>query len=66
MYGRSSAGSTKGIHVRLPKKVLDEIEGFRRGEADIPSRPGAVRRLVEEALSARQEEVPSNPHQQGA
>jgi metal-responsive CopG/Arc/MetJ family transcriptional regulator len=63
MYGRSSAGST-GIHVRLPKKLLHEIEGFRRSEADIPTRPEAVRRLLEQAVMALQERVASNPHPQ--
>jgi metal-responsive CopG/Arc/MetJ family transcriptional regulator len=66
MYRRSSAGITKGIHVRLRKELLCEIDGFRRSEADIPTRPEAVRRLLEQAVTARQEEVASNLHQQGA
>jgi metal-responsive CopG/Arc/MetJ family transcriptional regulator len=56
MHKRSSA-NTNGIHVRLPNRLLREIEHFRRRETDIPTRPEAVRRLVQQAVTARQEEA---------
>lgn len=65
MHKRSSTDNN-GIHVRLRNELLRAIEDFRRSEADIPTRPEAVRRLLEQAVSAREEEVGSNLHQQGA
>jgi hypothetical protein len=51
----SSAARTKAIHLRLQQPLLEEIEKFRRGEADIPTRPAAVRRLLQQAVNARHE-----------
>jgi metal-responsive CopG/Arc/MetJ family transcriptional regulator len=47
--------SSESVHVRLHTQLLRAIEDFRRSEADIPSRPEAVRRLVEQAVTARQD-----------
>jgi hypothetical protein len=50
----------ENIHVRLQNELLRAIEDFRRTEADIPSKPEAVRRLLLQAVTARQEEAASN------
>jgi hypothetical protein len=50
----------ENIHVRLRNELLRAIEDFRRSEADIPSKPEAVRRLLRQAVTARQEEAASN------
>ena len=50
----------ENIHVRLQNELLRAIEDFRRSEADIPSKPEAVRRLLLQAVTARQEEAASN------
>jgi hypothetical protein len=47
----------ENIHVRLQNELLRAIEDFRRSEADIPSKPEAVRRLLLQAVTARQEEA---------
>jgi len=39
------------IHVRLQSKQLwSAVEAFRRKEPDIPTRPEAIRRVLERAL----------------
>jgi hypothetical protein len=50
MHTRTSANTTNGIHVRLQNELLCAIESFRRSEPDIPTRPEAVRRLLQRAL----------------
>ena len=50
----------ENIHVRLQNELLRAIEDFRRSEADIPSKPEAVRRLLRQAVTTRQEEAASN------
>jgi metal-responsive CopG/Arc/MetJ family transcriptional regulator len=55
MYGQSSAAAPKAIQVRLRKNLLFAIESFRRSEPDIPTRPEAVRRLLQQAVDARQD-----------
>jgi hypothetical protein len=39
------------IGTRLQPSALDALDNWRRKQADIPSRPEAIRRLVEKALS---------------
>jgi hypothetical protein len=41
------------IQVRLQTRLFSAIEGFRRSEPDIPTRPEAVRRLLQRALDLR-------------
>ena len=53
MYKRSAA-ETNGIHIRVGDELFRAIEKFRRSEPDIPTRPKAVRRLLQQALTARQ------------
>ena len=50
----------ENIHVRLQNELLRAIEDFRRSETDIPSKPEAVRRLLLQAVTARQEGAASN------
>jgi hypothetical protein len=38
------------IQVRVQPRLFSAIERFRRSEADIPTRPEAVRRLLQRAL----------------
>lgn len=40
------------IQVRVGDNLWSAIESFRRNEPDIPTRPEAVRRLLERALAA--------------
>jgi metal-responsive CopG/Arc/MetJ family transcriptional regulator len=45
------------IQVRMSHELKRAIEEFRRQEPDIPSRPEAIRRLLKQAVMARQEET---------
>jgi hypothetical protein len=47
---RTATGPNQAIQVRLQDSLLSAIEGFRRNEPDIPTRPEAVRRLLHQAL----------------
>lgn len=38
------------IQVRLRKNLLDALEGWRREQESIPSRPEAIRRLLQQCL----------------
>jgi hypothetical protein len=49
----TSAALFPVIQIRLPGKLYTAIESFRRNEPDIPTRPEAVRRLIQRALEAR-------------
>ena len=51
MHKRTSADATNGIHVRLENELLHAIECFRRSEQHIPTRPEAIRRLLQKALA---------------
>jgi metal-responsive CopG/Arc/MetJ family transcriptional regulator len=42
------------IHVRIENELLRAIDEFRRREADPPTRPDAIRQLVQLGLMARQ------------
>jgi metal-responsive CopG/Arc/MetJ family transcriptional regulator len=57
MHKRRSSDATNGIHVRLESELLRAIECFRRSEQHIPTRPEAIRRLLQRALA-----VHSGPH----
>jgi hypothetical protein len=49
----------RSIHVRFQDEQQDAIEKFRRDELDLPTKPEAIRRLVERALAARKAEAKS-------
>jgi metal-responsive CopG/Arc/MetJ family transcriptional regulator len=42
---------SEAVNVRLPRDMLDAVDAFRRNEDDLPTRPEAIRRLVEKALT---------------
>jgi hypothetical protein len=52
------------IHVRIENELLRAIDEYRRSAADPPTRPDAIRQLVQLGLMARQAEA--NLQQQGA
>ena len=43
--------------VRCRKVLLREIDDWRRKQDDLPTRPEAIRRLVQQALKAKGEPV---------
>jgi hypothetical protein len=43
------------IHVRVNDDQQLKIEKLRRAEPDLPTKPEAIRRLIERALPARQD-----------
>jgi hypothetical protein len=51
MRERSSVGPNPAIQVRLREDLWSAVESFRRNEPDIPTRPEAVRRLLQKALT---------------
>jgi hypothetical protein len=51
------------IHVRIENELLRAIDEYRRSAADPPTRPDAIRQLVQLGLMARQA---ANLQQQGA
>ncbi|WP_409411587.1 ribbon-helix-helix protein, CopG family [Brevundimonas sp.] len=44
------AVDTEPVTVRLPREQLEAIDAYRRSQDDLPSRPEAIRRLVEKGL----------------
>jgi len=53
----TSAASYPVIQIRLPGELYSAVESFRRNEEDIPTRPEAVRRLLQRALGLRQASI---------
>jgi hypothetical protein len=47
--GRPSVDTT-AVNVRLPRETISAIDHFRKEQADLPTRPEAIRRLIETAL----------------
>ena len=47
--GRPSVDS-EAVNVRLVRADLDRLDAWREGQTDQPSRPEAVRRLIEKGL----------------
>lgn len=47
-----TTGSGKAIVVRCHEGFLEKLDAWRRKQADLPSRPAALRRLAGEALGA--------------
>jgi len=41
---------TEAVNVRLPVETIAEIDKFRRGLPELPTRPQAIRILLEKAL----------------
>lgn len=49
---------TEAVNVRVLRTTIDDIDEFRRDEEDLPTRPEAIRRLVDIALGALKKEEP--------
>jgi metal-responsive CopG/Arc/MetJ family transcriptional regulator len=47
--GRPRA-DTEAVNVRLPREVIARLDAYRKEERDLPTRPEAIRRLVEKGL----------------
>jgi len=45
-----SEGKEVQVLVRMPAALAERLDQYRRSVADLPSRPEAVRRLVDQAL----------------
>ena len=43
---------SEAVNVRLERSFLSVLDNWRRNQADLPSRPEAIRRLLEQALGA--------------
>ncbi|WP_353844945.1 ribbon-helix-helix protein, CopG family [Rhizobium sp. CSW-27] len=41
---------TEPVTVRLPRDVIEALDEFRKRQADLPSRPEGIRRLILEQL----------------
>jgi len=50
--GRPPTGEGVPVQVRLKESLLDTIDAWRRRQDDLPTRPEAIRRLIEQALQA--------------
>ena len=44
------------VHVRLSPKQQAALDKYRRDQSDLPSKPEALRRTLEEAIAAREDE----------
>lgn len=43
---------TEAVNVRLPRDTLTAIDAYRRAQHDVPTRPEAIRRLLEKAIQS--------------
>ena len=50
--GRPSTGVSPSIGVRIPLEDLTRLDRWRGQQPDLPSRPEAIRRLIEYSLQA--------------
>lgn len=44
---------SQAINVRLMQEVIDALDSFRKTEADLPTRPEGIRRLLVEKLQEK-------------
>jgi metal-responsive CopG/Arc/MetJ family transcriptional regulator len=51
--GRPATGTSPTIGVRVPDELTEKIDNWRSEQRPIPSRPEAIRQLVELALKAK-------------
>lgn len=45
---------TLGVMLRLPSDLLEAVDALRRDEADIPTRPEMIRRIIARYLETEQ------------
>jgi metal-responsive CopG/Arc/MetJ family transcriptional regulator len=50
--GRPATGTNPAVGVRLPSDLMGALDKWRGAQPDIPSRPEAIRRLIEMGLKA--------------
>jgi len=50
--GRPATGTNPAIGVRMPPGEIAKLDQWRSRQPDLPSRPEAIRRLVELGLAA--------------
>jgi hypothetical protein len=48
----SPTGDSEAVNVRMERPQIEALDNWRRGQADLPSRPEAIRRLAEQGLGA--------------
>jgi hypothetical protein len=51
--GRPATGIGTPVHIRFHDDLLTKLDDYRRQQRNLPSRSEAVRRLVEQALTAK-------------
>lgn len=44
---------TEAVTVRLPREVIEAVDAFRKEEADLPTRPEGIRRLLTAMLKEK-------------
>ncbi len=52
--GRPATGTNPSVGVRMPESELARLDQWRTMQSDLPSRPEAIRRLVELGLETAQ------------
>ena len=52
--GRPSVDS-EAVNVRLDRSAIAALDNWRRGQAELPTRPEAIRRLMELGLAVEQQ-----------
>lgn len=51
--GRPSV-DTEPVNLRLPREILSEVDARRKAEADLPTRPEMIRRLIAQSLKCKE------------
>ena len=51
---------SEAITVRMERPQIARLDDWRRNQSDLPTRPEAVRRLLEKAIEAEQKDTPEN------
>jgi len=51
--GPAPTGKGEPIQVRMQPNALASLDAWRKDQEDLPSRPEAIRRIVEKALKAK-------------
>jgi metal-responsive CopG/Arc/MetJ family transcriptional regulator len=64
--GRPRTGIGTPVQVRLRDDLLASLDRWRRKQSDLPNRPEAMRRLIEEALKVSSAPPRSARRERGA
>lgn len=49
------AKDTEAVNVRLERALLQAVDDWRRDQPDVPTRPEAIRRLIQRQIKAQDE-----------